>query len=470
MARAPVSPDQRPTAGIGSRDGSGQTLDDGQPGRHRPLLQLRDRLAQGALEARELVETCLTQIGKREPEVQAWAWLDGDQAVAQATRLDAQRKAGRPIGPLHGLPVAIKDIIDTAGVPTENGCALDAGRVPVNDAVIVERLKAAGAIIMGKSVTAELAFLHPGKTRNPHNRAHTPGGSSSGSAAAVAADMVPLGVGTQTGGSVIRPAAYCGVVGYKPSFGAIPRTGILSQSPTLDTVGVFAASVDGAALLAETLYGHDRGDPHSLNGPFPRLLAMAQSAPPMPPVFAFVRGSGWDQADADNREACEELVRLLGEQCFEAPLPSVFDEAVGIRQRINFAEMAKNYHHYQRRDRSALSDEMRAALDEGNAILARDYLAALDWPRMLNAGLDEVFQRCDAILAPATLGAAPADLSGTGSAVCNSTWTLCGTPVITLPVFESAGGLPMGIQLIGPRGADGRLLRTAQWLADHLAD
>ncbi|MBL8708208.1 MAG: amidase, partial [Rhodospirillaceae bacterium] len=249
-------------------------------------VELRDRLARGAVRAVEIAEASLAQIAATEPRVQAWAWLDGAHVLDQARSLDAHRSAGRPIGPLHGVPVALKDIIDTAGMPTANGTALDAGRVPTADAFVVERLKAAGAIIMGKTVTTELAFMHPGKTRNPHNPDHTPGGSSSGSAAAVAAGMVPLAIGTQTGGSVIRPASYCGVTGFKPSFGAIPRTGILTQSPSLDTVGVFARSPEDAALLAESLFGYSADDRATQPIPAPRLLETALSAPPVTPTLA----------------------------------------------------------------------------------------------------------------------------------------------------------------------------------------
>ncbi|MEZ5858693.1 MAG: amidase [Geminicoccaceae bacterium] len=255
-------------------------------------IELRDRLARGEFKAVDLAQAALNRIAVLEPELRAWAWLDGEHVLAQARALDAHRATGRPIGPLHGLPVGVKDIIDTARIPTENGCPVDRGRVPVLDAFVVTRLKAAGAVLMGKTVTTELAYLHPGPTRNPTNPAHTPGGSSSGSAAAVAAGMVPLAIGTQTGGSVIRPAAYCGITGFKPSFGAIPRTGILSQSPSLDTVGVFARSVEDAALLAELLFGHDPADSATLPAPPPRLLSTALASPPVTPMLAFVRPPG----------------------------------------------------------------------------------------------------------------------------------------------------------------------------------
>ncbi|ADZ69028.1 amidase [Polymorphum gilvum] len=433
-------------------------------------LTLRDRLASGAVRAGELARACISRVAEREGEVQAWAWLDEEHVMAEAARLDALRTSGRPIGPLHGLPVALKDVIDTARIPTENGTALDAGRVPVEDATVVRRLKAAGALIMGKTVTAELAFLHPGKTRNPHDPGHTPGGSSSGSAAAVAAGMVPLALGTQTGGSVIRPAAYCGIVGFKPSFGAIPRTGILQQSPTLDTVGVFATSVEAAALLAETLFCDDPADRSTRPTPPPRLLDTALARAPVRPTLALLPKLPVDPLpDQDTAGAFAELSGLLGEAGFEIALPPMFGDALRQREIINFAEMAKCYYSYERRGRDALSEETLAAIDAGKAIPARDYLSALDWPGILNSALDEIFDRCDAIAMPSTPGAAPKGLASTGPSAFNGLWTLCGTPVVTLPLFAAPNGLPMGLQLIGRRGDDARLLRTARWLGAHLA-
>ncbi|WP_103173289.1 amidase [Paracoccus sp. SY] len=430
-------------------------------------VELRDRLASGALRAADLVRACLARIAELEPQIGAWAWIDNDHALAQAERLDQWRQSGRPLGPLHGLPVGLKDVIDTKGIPTENGTPIDAGRVPAEDAWIVARLRAAGAIILGKTVTTECAFLHPGRTRNPHNPDHTPGGSSQGSAAAVAAGMVPLAVGTQTGGSVIRPAAFCGVVGLKPSFGLIPRTGILMQSPTLDTVGVFARSVADCALLAQVLAGHDPADQATEPLPAPPLLDIAQAPPPVTPVFAFLKPPGWDQADPQTTAAVRELATFLGDQCFEVTVPGL-EDAAAIRRRINFAEMAKCYHALERRGRDRMSDILKGAMDEGKAVLARDYIAALDWRMLLNAAMEPVFARCDAILCPAAPGPAPAGLAGTGDAIFNGLWTLTGMPAVTLPVFRAENGLPMGIQLVGRRGDDARLLRTARWLAAHL--
>lgn len=435
------------------------------------VIELRDRLASGAVRAVEYVEACLERIAEVEPEVQAWAWLDSDHAIAQARALDARRQAGAPIGPLHGLPVGLKDVIDTAKIPTANGTVLDEGRVPTEDAVLVSRLKAAGAIIMGKTVSTELAFMHPSKTRNPHNPEHTPGGSSAGSAAAVAAAMIPLAVGTQTGGSVIRPASFCGVVGFKPSFGAIARTGVLSQSPTLDTIGVFANSINGAAMVAECLFGYDAGDPATRPSPTPRLLDIAQTDPHVTPTLAFVRPPQFEaMADEETVQAFSEITSMLGEKCFEAPLPNAFEDAAALRARINFAEMAKDYYAYEKRGRDQLSPEICEAIDKGNDVKARDYLAALDWRKVLNAGLDEVFKRCDAIITPAATGPAPANLQTTGNPIFNGLWTFCGTPAVTIPLLWSQNGMPMGVQLVGRVGDDARLMRTANWLKTFLGN
>ena len=453
-------------AGKPASAGPGEAID---PILRLDAVELRDRLAKGALRAVELATACADRIAAREETIQAWAWFDREHVLRQAEALDRHRASGRTIGPLHGLPVGIKDIIDTAGIPTENGTELDAGRVPTEDAFVVTRLKQAGALIFGKTVTTELAFLAPGKTRNPHDPGRTPGGSSSGSAAAVADRMVPLSIGSQTGGSVIRPAAYCGVTGFKPSFGAIPRTGVLPQSASLDTLGVFANSLADAALLTEALCGHDARDPATTPAPPPALLTTALSDPPVSPTLAFVRQPWWQEADRETQDAFAELSDALGDRCVEVDLPPIFEQAGELRQRVNFAEMAKAYYHYEKRGADRLSSQTKAALDEGKQVLARDYLSALDLPNVLNAGLDEIFDRFDAIITPAAPGAAPDGLESTGSPVFNGLWTFCGTPAVTVPLLANRDGLPMGVQLVGRRGDDARLLRTARWLVGHLA-
>ncbi|QYK40477.1 MAG: amidase [Paracoccaceae bacterium] len=429
-------------------------------------VELRDRIAAGALKAETVVEACLARIAEVEPQVGAWAWLDGDLAVAQARALDARRQSGAALGPLHGLPVGLKDIIDTRGIPTCNGTAIDAGRVPAQDAWVVARMRAAGAVILGKTVTTECAFMHPGKTVNPWNHAHTPGGSSQGSAAAVAAGMVPLAIGTQTGGSVIRPASFCGVVGLKPSFGLIPRTGVLMQSPFLDTLGIFARDAADAALLADVLAGHDPADRATELLPMPRILDTLRAGAPVRPMFARLRLPAEAEAHPDMVAAMDELAAALGDQCFDVPVPGLFAEAEAQRRRINFAEMAKCYYALERRGRDRMSTLLTDAIDEGKSVLARDYLAALDWRDLLGGALAEIFSRCDAILCPAAPGPAPQGLGSTGSAIMNGVWTLAGTPAVTLPLFQSADGLPMGVQVVGRRGDDARLMRTAGWLAD----
>lgn len=432
-------------------------------------LELRDRLARGALRAVELAEACLAEIERREPEIRAWKWLDGDHVLQQARALDEHRGRGRPVGPLHGLPVAVKDIIDTADIPTENGTALDAGRVPSEDAFAVARLRQAGAVIMGKTVTTELAFRAPGPTRNPHNTVHTPGGSSSGSAAAVAAGMVPLALGTQTIGSVIRPASFCGIVGFKPTYGAIPRAGVLVQAPSLDTIGVFARSVEDAALAAEVLYGQDPRDRATTLRPLPRLLETASADPPLAPTLAFVRPAGWGEIEADTLAALDELEQALGESAERVDLPPPFENAMRLHETVHMAEFAKCYHRYESRGRDRLDATTQAALDDGRRVLARDYLAARDWQDVLHDALEPLFGRFDAIVAPAAPGPAPAGLGSTGNGAFNGPWTYCGTPAVTLPLFEAGNGLPMGAQLVGPRGDDARLLRTARWLARQVS-
>jgi Asp-tRNA(Asn)/Glu-tRNA(Gln) amidotransferase A subunit family amidase len=431
-------------------------------------VDANERLVRGELRPAEYVEACLKRIDERESEIHAWRILDRDLVAKQVEAIDAHRKSGRPLGALHGLPVGLKDIIDTRDWPTENGTAIDAGRRPKRDATIVSRLRAAGAIIMGKTVTTELAYYTPNETTNPHDPSRTPGGSSSGSAAAVAAHMVPLAVGTQTNGSVIRPASFCGVVGFKPSHGLIPRTGLLTQSPPLDTVGVFARSVEDAALVADVLAGHDAGDPDTRIEAPPRLLDLARSRPPLKPLFAFVKQPVWDQAEASTQEAFAELTGELGDQCDEVPLPDLFAEALPAHAALMLAGFARNLNPYYERGRDQLSERMRSAIEDGQKITAVQYLRALDWRDVLYAGLEKVFERYDAIITPAAPGEAPSGLDSTGNPAFCTLWTLLGVPAISLPLMQGPNGLPIGVQLVGPRGNDGRLLRTARWLVEFL--
>src|SRR6266849_7792316 len=269
-------------------------------------------LARGAISAEEYARACLDRIAALDGDIKAFVHLDRDHALAQARALDERRAERRSTGPLHGIPVAIKDIVDTADYPTELGSPIAAGRRPRNDATVVARLRAAGAVIIGKTVTTEFAYFHPGPTRNPHDHARTPGGSSSGSAAAVAAHMVPLALGSQTNGSTIRPAAFCGVFAIKPSHGLVSRTGVLRLSNKLDHVGAFARSLPDLGLILDVIAGHDPADADTRPFAAPDFRALQSEKPPLPPRFAFVRTPVWDKADADTKAAFEELAAELG--------------------------------------------------------------------------------------------------------------------------------------------------------------
>ena len=416
----------------------------------------------------EVVEAHLARIVDVDDKIEAWAFLDPDHARAQAKRADMARRAGQPLGPMHGVPVGVKDIIDTKGVPTENGTPIDAGRRPSKDAAIVTRLKAAGAVILGKTVTTELAYYAPNKTKNPHDPSRTPGGSSSGSAAAVASGMAPVAIGTQTNGSVIRPASFCGVVGYKPTWGFIPRTGILAQCHHLDTIGTFGRSVADAAMLGDVLIGHDEGDTATTPIAHQGLSTAAHSTPPIRPLFAFVKTSVWEQADDETKEALAELAGVLGNAVDQVDLPEAFAQGHALHRKLMTGGFAHNLAGYEERGGDQLSKHMRDALSEGRDVRAHDYLAAVDWIAVLNAGLDEIFKRYDAILTPSAAGAAPQGLDSTGNPAFCTLWTLLGTPAVTLPLLQNESGMPIGVQLVGRRGDDSRLLRTAAWLTKTL--
>ena len=422
----------------------------------------------GKLTAEAYLEACLERIRAVDEEVRAWAFLDPGHAFEQARAADHRKRLGRPLGALHGLPVGVKDIVDTADMPTENGTVLHAGRRPTRDATIVSLLRQAGAVIVGKTVTTELAVYHPGKTRNPHNPEHTPGGSSSGSAAAVAAGMVPLAIGTQTNGSVIRPAAFCGVYGYKPSQGLISRTGILAQSPLLDTVGVMAANLEDLALLAEPLMAFDPADPAMRARARPDLARVLAEAPPLPPKLAFVRSPAWEHAADDTKAGFAELVDALGERVQELELPEVFDDAIEQHRIIMEADLAKSFAAEYERGREQLSARLCEMIERGQQVRAVDYNRAVDQIQLLNTALGEIFRHYDAIVTPAAPGEAPTGLDSTGSPIFCTIWTLCGVPALTLPLLSGAAGLPIGVQLVAQKGDDARLLRTARWLVETI--
>jgi len=430
------------------------------------ITEAAAHIREGRITAAELVSDCLKRVDEVDAEVQAWTFLDRDHAMRQAEALDQHRMQGKALGPLHGIPLGIKDIFDTSDMPTEFGSKLWAGRTSRSDAYAVARLRGAGAVIMGKTVTTEYAYFHPGKTRNPHDKERTPGGSSSGSAAAVASFMVPGAIGSQTNGSVVRPAAFCGVVGFKPSHGLIPRTGALILSRTLDHVGVFARSVEDVALLAENMAGFDEEDADTRPLARPPFSSVAASEPPLPPRFAFVRGPAWKFAEPVTQEAFAQLVQTLGEQAQEVEIGERFERAIDLHKTVMEVEMAHNLRRDYEKGGDQLSPVLRGLIERGRGKMAVDYAAAVAAIGPLNAGLDELFNEYDAILTPAAPGEAPRGLDTTGNPIFCTLWTYLGTPAITLPLLQSEAGLPLGVQLVGRRGDDARLLRTARSLVN----
>jgi Asp-tRNA(Asn)/Glu-tRNA(Gln) amidotransferase A subunit family amidase len=434
--------------------------------------EARALIGQGALTSCELVEACLARIDELEPTIGAWAHLDREVALQQAAAADEFRKSGVALGALHGLPIGIKDIIDTADYPTERGTVLHQGRQPERDATLVSLLKEAGAIILGKTVSTELAVYAPGKTRNPHNPDHTPGGSSSGSAAAVAAAMVSLSVGTQTNGSVIRPAAYCGVYGYKPSFGRISRHGVLEQSPPLDTIGVFARDLADLALIADVLMRYDAQDSAMIPLAPPCIAPIMAQEVPASPHFAFIRSPVWEQVEPVTKDALRELIEATNEAQPKTidivDMPASFAALHEDHRQVMEGDLARSFAAEYQRGKVQLSAVLRDMIERGQQVSDTDYQQALARMQDYNAFLGEVFEDYDAILTPATPGPAPAGIEATGSPVMNTIWTFCGTPAINLPLLQSPDGLPMGVQVVGERNDDARLFRSTRWLLDVL--
>jgi len=426
------------------------------------------KISKGVISSEELVTACLRQIERLEDRVEAWAFIDPDLALEQAKAADAALRAGGTLGPLHGVPVGIKDIIDTKDMPTEDGTVLHQGRRPQYDATLVSRLREAGAVIMGKTVTTELAVFSPGKTKNPHDLQRTPGGSSSGSAAAVAAGMIPLAIGTQTNGSMIRPASFCGVYGYKPTFGLISRHLVLQQSRQLDQVGVFARSIEDAALLAESIIGYDSMDPDTRLQVRPDLFHAQGQPPPVDPYLAFVKSPVWEQAAADTQSAFGELVSEFEKYVESCALDELLNEVHGLHQQIMEADLARSFEREYTGGKGQLSDILCEMIERGQKVTAVDYNKAVARRSEYYHAFDRLFEEHDAIITPAAPGEAPTGLDSTGSPVFSTIWTYFGMPAISLPLLQGEQGMPIGVQLVGPRGDDARLLRTARWLVDMM--
>jgi len=429
-----------------------------------------DAIASGRLTSVELVKSCLVQIAATDGAIKAWAHLDAEAALAQAAECDRLRKKGLATGPLHGVPVGLKDIIDTRDMPTARGTPIFAGRQPEADARIVEKLKEAGAVIMGKTVTTELAFVHANETRNPHNTDHSPGGSSSGSAAAVAASHVPLAIGTQTNGSVIRPASFCGVFGFKPSRGVVSRDGLLQTSVSLDQVGCFGRSLADVALLTDVIAGYDQRDPESLARPTPHMLAGARAQAPVTPNFAWFDLPFYGRLADDARAGLDYVLEALGSHVTRMTAADTLANLVAVQARIHEYEICQHQAEVIDAHWDQLSETLKPVLTRGRKITRDEYEDALAVKLSAQAFFADFFTEFDAILAPAAAGEAPLFGQGTGDPIFCTLWTLAGLPCITVPVLVGDTGLPIGVQLIGPIERDDRLLRTAHWFQNSLAE
>mgnify|MGYP003311096843 CR=1 FL=1 len=435
----------------------------------RPLNQLLATEALAGMEAgdfssEELTAACLTRIEAREETVQAWVHIDPDQAMAQALVKDTERDNGATLGPLHGIPLALKDIFDTHDMPTENGSNLYAGRRPAVDAFATMLLRQAGAVILGKAVTTEIALMTPNKTKNPHDPSRTPGGSSSGSAAAVASLMAPLSIGSQTGGSVIRPASYCGVVGYKPTYGLISRNGVLKTSEKLDHIGMFGKTVEDVALLAKVLIKKDKFDSATVDYSADGLLEETKKGPLFEPKFIFYKTDYWKNVEKKSREAFEYFIKSFKNNIEIFDAPSYFKDIHKYHQIIYETDLANNFGLYYKKYKKELSKPMQDAIVNGNKHSAKEYAKAIDFMKTSYESHEEVFKEYHGVLSPSSPGVAPKSLKSTGSAEFNRVWSYLGTPCISLPLLKGESEMPLGVQLIGAKFDDHKFLGLANWL------
>lgn len=429
------------------------------------LCEAAQAIRRGDISSEELTRALLARVGQHENTVQAFQWIDSQRALDLARRADQRRQSGEDLGPLHGIPIGIKDIIETQGIPTGMGSPIFDGYVPARSAALVRHVEAAGAFVLGKTVTTEFAYFHPGKTRNPWNPVYTPGGSSSGSAAAVAMGFLPGAVGTQTNGSVIRPAAFCGVVGYKPTAGLISLAGVHIFSLSLDQMGVFTRSVPDAALLAATLA--TKAEKDAGESMIPR------NVPPMarPPQIAAVRSPVWHLAEPHAQAHFLEMVarlRTLGAEVIEEDLPPAFEEAHAIHRIVMYGEGAREFADLQRSDRARLSPRLNALIDEGRGISDSDLSRALERKALFAGEMDAFITAFDAVVTPPALGEAPADLTQTGDPAFCTIWSLCGVPAVTIPAGRGPAGLPLGLQIVGARFADAHVLSVAGWCDERV--
>ena len=425
--------------------------------------ELAAKIKDAQISSVEICERYIERINKFEKDIKAWAHFDKKVLLEKASEADDHRKSGKPLGPLHGIPVAVKDIIGTVDMPTECGTVIRKGKSYSQNAEIVDLLLNAGAIVMGKTATSELAYLGPPKTTNPHDYSRTPGGSSSGSAASVASFMAPLSIGSQTGGSIIRPASYCGVVGYKPSYGLISRNGVLKTSNTLDHIGVFGRTVEDVALLAKILIKKDKHDPATIHYSAEKILEETKKGPLFEPKFIFYKTDFWKIIDKKSREPFEYFIKSFKNiEVFDTP--SYFKDIHKYHQIIHETDLANNFSVYYKKYKSKLSKFMQSAIAKGNKYSAKEYAEAIDFKKQSYESYKEVFEDYHGVITPSSPGVAPKGLTNTGTAEFNKVWSYLGTPCISLPLLEGENKLPLGVQLVGDRYDDHRFLGVAKWL------
>ena len=426
--------------------------------------ELALKIKDAQLTSVEICEKYIERINKFEKDVKAWAHFDKKLLLEKAAEADEYRRSGKPLGPLHGVPVAVKDIVGTLDMPTECGTVIRKGKSYSQNAEIVDLLLAAGAIVMGKTATAELAYLGPPKTTNPHDHSRTPGGSSSGSAAAVASFMAPLSIGSQTGGSIIRPASYCGVVGYKPTYGLISRNGVLKTSEKLDHIGVFGRSVEDVALLSKVLIKKDNFDPATVHYSAENMLMETKKGPLFEPKFIFYKTDYWKNIEKKSREAFEYFIKSFKKNIEVFDNPSYFKDIHKYHQIMYETDLANNFGLYYKKYKKKLSKPMQDAIVKGNKHSAKEYAEALDFMKRSYESYEEVFEDYHGVLSPASPGVAPKSLKTTGSAEFNKVWSYLGTPCISLPLLQGDANMPLGVQLTGARYDDHRFLGIANWL------
>ena len=418
--------------------------------------ELVSKIKDAQLTSVQICENYIERIKKFEKDVKAWAHFDKKLLLEKAAEADDHRRSGKPIGPLHGIPVALKDIIGTVDMPTECGTVIRKGKSFSQNAEIVDLLLSAGAIVMGKTATSELAFLGPSKTTNPHDYSRTPGGSSSGSAASVASFMAPLSIGSQTGGSVIRPASYCGVVGYKPSYGLISRNGVLKTSEKLDHIGIFGKSVEDIALLAKVLIKKDNYDSATIHYSTENLLDETKKGPLFDPKFIFYKTDHWNIVDKKSKEAFEYFIKSFKKNIEVFDTPSYFKDIHKFHQIIHETDLANNFALYYKKYKKKLSKYMQDAIVRGNKYSAKDYAEAIDFIKRSYESYQEVFEDYHGVLSPSSPGVAPKGLKSTGTAEFNKVWSYFGTPCISLPLLQGEGNMPLGVQSVGAKYDDHR--------------